>query len=516
MMKKLNHTVLVFKFAILFLFPVSSHAEPNAASLSHHAQQSPPPQVGFDLWQRIRNGYGLPKHSNTAIKSHQRSFARHQADLNRTFERAKPFLYHIVNEVEKRDMPMEIALLPVVESAFQPFAYSHGRASGIWQFIPATGKRFGLKIDWWYDGRRDIFASTEAALKYLSHLHRYFDGDWLLALAAYNSGEGTVSRAIKSNQRQGKKTDFWSLKLPKETRDYVPKLIALSTIIAKPQRYKVSLTPIKNRPVVMQIDLGSQIDIALAAELAGLSIEHMYHLNPAINRWATPPQGPHTLLLPLKKANNFQQKLANLPIKKRVTWKRHEIRSGETLSHIAKKYNTTASVIKQVNRIQGQLIHIGHNLIIPVAQQSLTYYKLSANQRHLNTVKKRRGDRNMIHIVSQGDTLWDLSKKYNVKMSSLASWNSMAQRDPLRIGQKLVIWINSTKQDNIKRPHERPRRIYYTVKNGDSLSRIAALFNVRISELKKWNTKTLRQRKYLQPGQKLTLYIDITQTAEHI
>jgi len=260
--------------------------------------QSPQTQNDTDLWQRIRSGYALPTNNNTVIKAHQHWFVRHPAYLNRAFKRAKPFLYYIVNEIDKRGMPMEIALLPVVESAFQPFAYSHGRASGVWQFIPSTGKRFGLKIGWWYDGRRDILASTDAALKYLSYLHKYFDGDWLLALAAYNSGEGTVSRAIKKNKRNGKKTDFWSLKLPKETRDYVPKLIALSTIIAQPQQYKLNLIPIQNRPAVTQIDVGSQIDIALAAELAGMSIEEIYLTLGSIAGQPTPKD--HILYYSLK------------------------------------------------------------------------------------------------------------------------------------------------------------------------------------------------------------------------
>ncbi len=515
MIKKIKHKILPLSFLLLLclFFSTLSHADTTlqAASLNTSQQN----QSDEDLWQRIRSGYALPTNNNATIKTHQHWFSRHPAYLNRAFERAKPFFYHIVNEIDKRGMPMEIALLPVVESAFQPFAYSHGRASGIWQFIPSTGKRFGLKIGWWYDGRRDILASTDAALKYLSYLHKYFDGDWLLALAAYNSGEGTVSRAIKKNKRNGKKTDFWSLKLPKETRDYVPKLIALSAIIANPQQYKLSLIPIQNRSAVTQIDVGSQIDIALAAELAGMSIEKMYRLNPGINRWATAPQGPHTLLIPNTQVKKFQQKLASLPAKKRVKWKRHTIRSGETLSHIAKKYQTTSRVIQQVNNIKGHQIRTGRYLIIPVAQRSLASYKLSTDQRRLTTANKRRSKHNTVHIVSQGDTLWDLSRKYKVNMTSLASWNSMAKRDPLRIGQKLVIWIKGSDKDTIKLPHKKPQRIFYTVRNGDSLSRIAAKFNVRISDLKKWNNKTLQQRKYLQPGQKLTLYIDITETSEH-
>ncbi|MEJ2382242.1 MAG: transglycosylase SLT domain-containing protein [Gammaproteobacteria bacterium] len=266
------------------------------------AAAPPPPQT---VWQRLRRGFRLPDYDNPRVRTQLQWYANHQEYLKRVMDRAEPFLYMITQQVEKRGMPSEIALLPVVESAFQPFAYSHGRAAGIWQFIPSTGRLYGLKQNWWYDGRRDVVASTDAALDYLDKLDKQFNGDWLLALAAYNSGEGTVASAVARNRRRHIPTDFWSLRLPQETESYAPKLLAIAAIIKNPQKYGIQLKPIPNKPQVALVDVGSQIDLALAADMAGISIEEMYRLNPGFNRWATDPRGPYRLLVPVDKKERF-------------------------------------------------------------------------------------------------------------------------------------------------------------------------------------------------------------------
>lgn len=230
-------------------------------------------------------------------------YARHQAYLDRVAERATPYLFHIVEEIERRGMPMELALLPIVESAFHPFAYSRSHASGIWQFIPGTGRNYGLKQNWWYDGRRDIVAATDAALRYLDKLNKEFHGNWLHALAAYNTGERNVGRAIKRNRKAGKQTDFWSLRLPRETRGYVPSLLAVAELLAEPEKYGITWQTIENKPYFTQVDIGGQLDLATAAGLADLSMDDLYTLNPAFNRWATAPDGPHHLLVPVGKKN---------------------------------------------------------------------------------------------------------------------------------------------------------------------------------------------------------------------
>ncbi len=470
-----------------------------------------------DLWDRIRSGYALePAAKNhPKVATHEQWYTKHPKYIERTFERARPFLFEIVERLEAENMPLEIALLPVVESAFQPFAYSHGRASGLWQFIPSTAKHYGLTIDWWYDERRDVLASTEAAINYLNRLNKRFKGNWLLALAAYNSGEGTVERAIRKNKRNNKPTDFWHLSLPKETRGYVPRLLAISNIIADPQRFKVNLKSIPDEAQLEEVNVGSQIDIALAAELADMNIEAIYSLNPALNRWATPPNGPHTLLLPKEKVAAFNRKLNQLPASQRIKWTRHRVKAGETLGHIAQKYRTTTAVLAQVNNIKGSLIRIDQHLVIPVAQRSAISYSLSADQRLEKTKHRpRQGKKKITHIVRKGDNLWDIAKKHNVKVSSLATWNGMAPKDTLRIGQKLVIWTQQkrTASTHTHRP-TKTQRIHYTVRKGDSLSRIAANFNTTIAKIKKWN-RPLKKQKYLQPGQVLTLFIDVTRTAE--
>ncbi len=395
-----------------------------------------------DLWQRIRSDFRLAGQDHRFVKPYIKWYAKHQAYLDRVAERARPFLFDIVEEIGARDMPMEIALLPIVESAFQPFAYSPGRAAGIWQFIPATGKMYGLKQNWWYDGRRDVPAATKAALKYLSRLHKRFDGDWLLALASYNSGEGRVSRAIKKNKKKGRPTDFWSLDLPAETKGYVPKLLAISAIVARTKEHGVTLSSIPNEPYLKHIDIGSQIDLAMAAELADLPIETIYKLNPAFNRWATHPKGPHTLSLPIDKTEKFLEALAKVDKKNRIRWQRHRIRQGETLGQIALKFQTTVKVLQDVNNIRDKWIRAGKNIIIPVATKNLKHY-LSEDQRRLALQRTKRGGIKVKHTVRPGDTFWDLSRKFKVKVGQLASWNGMSPRDSLMPGQKLVIWAKN-------------------------------------------------------------------------
>jgi len=469
------------------------------------------------LWQRLRKGFAIKNAViNRRTEPQIKWYAAHPKYLKRTFYRARYFLYYIVSQLEKRKMPTELALLPVVESAFDPFAYSHGRASGMWQFIPSTGRIFGLKQTWWYDGRRDVVASTNAALDYLQALSKRFNGDWLLALAAYNSGAGTVSKAIRRNKRRGLKTDFWSLKLPKETESYAPKLVAIAKIIESPEKYGIHLDPIPDKPAFKIVPLVGQIDLAQAAKFAGLNIATLYRFNPGFNRWATAPGGPHRLLIPTGHVAAFKRAMSRLSNKERLTWKRYEIRRGDSLSTIAQKFNTTPNVIKQVNSLHRNIIRAGKHLLIPVASRGRYYYKLNATNRLLTRQKTygKKGYRaKVVYKIRNGDTFWDLSRKYRVSVRDLAKWNGMAPGDFLRPGKKLVIW---TKKHLLAKTFTRARlsqktlvrKIGYRVRSGDSLARIAGKFNVSINHIAQWNK--LNRLKYLQPGQKLTLYIDIT------
>ena len=468
----------------------------------------PTPQEVDNLWHRIEMQFSLPQNDNKQVASQLNWYRKHPKYIERMSKRAEPYLFFIVQEIERRNMPLEIALLPIVESAFDPFAYSHGAASGMWQIIGDTGKRFGLKNNWWYDGRRDVVASTHAALDYLQFLHKHFKGDWLHALAAYNSGEGRVGRAIKKNRKLGKATDFWSLKLPAETRDYVPKLLALAKLLKTPDDFGIVWPTLPNVKQVEQVATGSQIDLALAAKLAKMDLKELYQLNPGFNRWATPPSGEYKLLLPLHKAGEFKSELAKTPKKDRLHWTRYQIKSGDTLGQIAQRHQTTSSIIRQINGFNGNNIRAGKFLLIPIASNNLSEYQLSADSRLAATQNKKRGQLKTTYIVQSGDNLWDIARKFKVSHRSIAKWNGMAPTDNLRLGKKLVIWQNTGKA--IAGPGNKVlRTITYRVRNGDSIARIAQKFNLKVKDVVRWNS--LNVKKYLQPGQRLKLQVDVTQ-----
>lgn len=474
-----------------------------------------------NVWDRIRAGYLLPAENHKRIEQEMTWYARHPDYMQRVTERGSRYLFHIVEEIERRGMPTEIALLPIVESAFDPFAYSHGRASGMWQIIPGTGKMLGLKQNWWYDGRRDVMASTDAALNYLEQLNKRFDGNWLLALAAYNSGAGNVNKALKKNKKRGKPLDFWSLDLPRETKAYVPRLLALSKLVAEPEKYNLTLFPVENTPHFSPVMVGSQIDLAQAAELAEIEMDILYHLNPAFNRWATDPKGPHTLLIPVDKAAAFEEKLKGIPEGERITWDRYTIRSGDTLSTIASKYNVSIGALKSINQIRGSMIRAGKTLLVPVAAKDSQHYSYSVverlNKKIAATDEKESGQR-IDYIVKNGDSFWTIGRKYKVSAAKIAKWNNMAPRDPIHPGQTLAIWTANSSQAAVPSNTTIPskpaagggviRKVSYVVRSGDSLHRIADKFSVNVNDILKWNN--VNKAKYLQPGQSLTLFVDVT------
>ena len=455
-----------------------------------------------DVWERIRYQLSINVPQNRPVVTERNYYAKHQRYLDRISKRAEPYLHFIVEEVEKREMPIEIALLPIVESAFDPFGYSHRTASGIWQFMPQTGERFDLKQNWWYDGRRDIVQSTRAALDYLSYLHKTLEGDWLNAIAAYNSGEGRLMRAIKKNRKKHLPTDFWSLDLPRETTAYVPKLLALADLLKRSDEFNVSWKPIINAQVVEVVDVGSQIDLALAAEMADMTLTELYRLNPGFNRWATDPNGPHSLLLPIDKAQQFSEKLANTDIKNRLRWQRYVVKSGDSLSVIAKKFTTSTSAIRSLNKLNSNTIRIGQELLVPLTDGAINSEHLPKQMRMAANKTSRT---KLSHTVKSGDTLWDISREYDVTMDELAKWNKLKKSAVLRLNQKLTVYKSQNKTTSV--PKSTNRTITYKVRRGDSLARIASKFNLTVSEIIKWNN--LAGQKYLQPGQKLKLKVDV-------
>ncbi|OOE90660.1 lytic transglycosylase [Salinivibrio sp. AR647] len=461
------------------------------------------PQKQEDVWQRISMQLSLPVPNNASVRRYRNWYLNYPNHLATVTERATPFLHLIVEKVEARNMPLELALLPVVESSFDQFAYSHGRAAGLWQFVPATGRRFGLEQNWWYDGRRDVAQSTDAALDYLEYLHGMFDGNWLHAIAAYNSGEGRVSRAIRRNEQRGKPTDFWHLDLPKETSSYVPKLIALGDVLRNKNKYGLDLPEIPNQPVLTMVDPGMQMDLALAANYAGLTVSELQSLNPAYNHWATSPSGPTHLLLPNDKVARFNTELAKNE-NQGLRVERYAVKSGDSLSEIADQYNTTVKVLKRANQLRSSRIRVGQRLMIPVSLKDESQYTLSAPQRLAALQAAERDGYKRTHTVRQGDSFWTIARRYDVDYRQLAKWNGMSPRDTLSIGQQLVVW---DKENNT----QRIRTITYRIRQGDSLSTIAHRYKVSVSDLIKWNQ--LRQNAYIQPGQQLTLHIDISRSS---
>ena len=486
----------------------SDEAKALAKSKQDQEPANLPPE---DLWDRIRAGYQFDLDvDQPRLKSQIRWYSTHLSYLDRVSKRGERYLHYIVEELEKEGLPLEIALLPIVESGFDPFGYSHGRASGPWQFIPSTGHMYGLEQTWWIDGRRDIQLSTKAAIAYLKRLNKMFDGDWLHALASYNSGEGTVMRAIRKNKKAGKPTDFWSLDLPAETRAYVPKLMALAIIMKTPERYNYETYFIANQPYFEEVNIGGQMDLAQAADMAEVSIDEIYLLNPAYNQWATSPDGPHTLLVPIDSADKFRTKLATLPPKERVTWIRYTVQAGDNLGAVARDHNTTVAVLQDINKISSNLIRVGQQLMIPVAGQSAANYTLSSHQRLL--AKQSRSPSSsrvkVNYTVESGDSLWSIAKKYNTDTKTLARWNSMGLADPLFPGKKLVVWMKPETSSSKSSTRSVVKRVVYTIRSGDSLAVVANKFNVRVSDIRKWNPKVGSQ-KYVQPGDKVTLLVNV-------
>ncbi len=381
------------------------------------------------VWERLVALYSLPTIDNERVERQLQWYLSHPEYIERIQQRAEPYLYFILDEVEAKKIPGEMALLPAVESAFRPTAYSSSHASGLWQFIPSTGRLFGLKQNWWYDGRRDIIASTRAATRYLKELSEEFDNDWLLALASYNAGKGNIRKAIDHNKAQQRNTDYWSLNLRRETMDYVPRLLAIAKIFADPDQYDIALHDIPNQPYFEVVNIKSQLDLSKAVEMAQTPIDDFLVLNPAFNRWSTDPDGPHRLLIPVDKADQFKQKLDSLPEKERMKWVRHKIQPGENLSIIAQKHNSSIPAIKTSNHLSSNRIRAGKYLLIPVSQRGLNSRPFS----------KKQNSGRLVYTVKKGDTFWQIARKFSVSSKDLARWNQLSLNKPLYPGQKLII-----------------------------------------------------------------------------
>jgi membrane-bound lytic murein transglycosylase D len=459
-----------------------------------------------DLFDRMRAGFAFDEVQEPAIDQQLAWFEHNPDYLERVFQRAQRYMYHVVTEVEARGMPLEFALLPVVESAYEPFAYSVSRAAGLWQFIPGTGVRFGLKQNWWYDGRRDVIESTRAALDYLQALHDQFDGDWLLAIAAYNVGENTVQRELDFNRAHGKPTDFWHLKLPAETRAYVPKLLAMKRLMAEPERYGLEFAAIPNEPYFAVIDTSSQIDLKIAAQLAGTGFDELVAINPGFNRWATDPDGPHRLLVPIDNADGFEAALKTLSPDERVRYAVHEVTRRDTLATIAKQYGVSGTVIAKINDLKGGKVAPGESLKIPEISSALPDKVLLAASRvdRPQSSGGPHGQRQIVYRVRAGETLSSIARRHGMPVSTLARLNNIGTDDALVKGQRLVIKASARRFRD--EGAGGGRRVLYTVRQGDTVYSISRQFQVSVLKLKSWNG--LNQHHQIRSGQRLVMYVD--------
>ncbi|WP_170940441.1 LysM peptidoglycan-binding domain-containing protein [Pseudoalteromonas sp. NBT06-2] len=396
------------------------------------------PSEVSDLWFRIAMQLKFPNVNNKKIDKKIAWYLKHPNYMHTISKRSEPFIYHIVNQIEHRKLPLELALLPIVESDFDIKAQSNQGAIGIWQLMPMTAKHFNLQKNAWYDGRYDVLAATTAALDYLEYLYLKFSKNWLHAIAAYNSGEGRVKQAIIENKRLGKKTDFWSLNLPKETTNYVPKLLALSAILKQQNKYHF-WPKLKNQATTINIDIGQQFDMLIVAKIAKIKMQTLYNLNPGYISNSSPKEGPHQLLVPISQAHFFDSHYQFIDGK--LVYGRYQVKAKDSLFRISKRFNTTVSKLKTINQLTGDLIKVGQVLALPAYKKSeLTIqYHISPYLQRKKTPSKVKVSTS--YIVKKGDTLWDISQRYGVSFKELAKWNKMKQNAILKPSKTIIIWL---------------------------------------------------------------------------
>ncbi len=410
-----------------------------------------------DLWVRIRRGFAIPDLDTDLVRDRERWYASRPDYVERMTTRSSRYLYHIVEEVEKRGLPTELALLPFIESAFNPQAMSSAKASGMWQFIPSTGRHFELRQNIFRDDRRDVLASTNAALDYLEKLHGMF-GDWHLALAAYNWGEGSVSRAIARNRKAGKPTDYLSLKMPAETRLYVPKLQAVENLIAQPEAHGLTLPPLENHPYFLAVPIKRDIDAALVAQLAGLPEKEFQALNPSLNKPVILAAGTPQVLLPYDNAHRFILALPEHkgPLASWTAWVVPKtMKPAEAAKHCG--CGMDESELREINRIPPRmLVKGGSTLLVP--RNGHGHPDVSeriADNATMMLAPDRPPQRRATVTVRKGDTLASLARRYRVSVANVAEWNGLTKAAKLRSGQKLVVYLppkRSSKAVATKKP----------------------------------------------------------------
>ncbi len=430
---RLLRFITVVYSAIVLAACTSSPVDDAGIAQADAVRADPPPDVVKDpapvehdnLWDRVGSELTWQDIDNSRIDKQRKALLRQPYYLQVISERAHYYLFHIVEEVEARDMPMELALLPVVESTLDPFAFSYSGAAGLWQIMPRTGRHLGLERNSWYDGRQALRDSTDGALDYLQFLNDRFDGDWLLAVAAYNAGEGTIDRARKSNASRGKATDYWSLSLRRQAREYVPKLIALTQIVAAPDTYGLEVPFVANAPAFEVTEPDAPLHLSRAAQLAGVDIDTVRALNPGLRRGTLSPHGPRELLLPVGTGEEFTANLAEHGPGQPPAAQTYRIRSGDTLSQIARRFGTDVAHLRAANNLHGSRIRAGDTLLIPGDAALVSGGDATATG----------------YFVRAGDSLYRIANRFKVSVSNIVVWNGLDPDDYLQPGQKLTLYI---------------------------------------------------------------------------
>lgn len=444
-----------------------------------------------DVWQRIRQQMHIQVPQRADIRREIAFFASKQKFFNEVANRAEPYLYLIVTELEKRRMPVELALLPIVESAYNPVAQGKG-PTGLWQMVPQTARNFGLKIQHGYDGRKDPWSSTLAVLDYLQHLHDSLGNDWLNAVAAYNSGEGRIMAAIERNKARGKPTDYWSLQIPARYVQTMPKWLAMISLVKNPANYQISLPPVANRPVVGSTKIAGAVQLQQAAELAGMPLNQLKKLNPGFALTTTPEGKEFPLLLPLDALETFEKQrhlLKKVAVAAAPSGgpQRYKVKTGDSLVSIAARYKTKVASLRRLNQLKNDQLQAGQILLIPTGNnESVTVARSQPKS----------------YQVKAGDSLWTIAQKLRVDSEELRIYNKLTAHAHLKPGQILRVPGASVATEKAPGGAKKTKAVY-TVKKGDSLDRIAKLHKIKLADLLKWNQLQADSR--LKPGQQLRL-----------
>ena len=446
------------------------------------------------VWDKMVSGFCLDTIYSQRVNKEIEWFVNNKAFLYRSITRAKPFLYHILKELERNNLPFELALLPIVESGYQPYAYSPSKAAGIWQFIPPTAKEYGLSRNWWYDGRRDIMRSTKAAAHFLRDMHRHFDKDWLLAIASYNTGAGKVGRSIKKSKVLNGKPSFWDLNLPRETEVYVPKLLALRDIMSNPSSYGIKLPNIKNKPYVNLVNIEYPIDFYTFSILSNVSEKELYALNPGFSTWYFLPSFQDRIFLPSSKIKEFKKRYKEVT-KFIFSKKAHLIVKGDSLSRISRKYNVSIKAIKKVNNLKSDVIILGKKLKLPknTALSDVDSIKIDG-KKYIISQKSFKYN----HIVKRYDNWYKIARMYNVSLSKLLKWNKATKKTSLKVSNKVIIMMQTpilSLTNEVK--------LRYVVNNGDTTAIVSTGFG--ISKKKLMETNQIKNSKYLTAGKSLKI-----------